>query len=613
MNDDDDLFDWNDEDDEEQASSASTSQQVWNILIVDDEPEIHKITELALANVTFKDRTLKFHSAFSGSEALAYLRENSDTAVVLLDVVMEHDHAGLETAEKIRKELNNRSTRIILRTGQPGQAPEREVITQYDINDYKAKTELTASKLFTTIIASLRSYNDILSLEANRHGLEKIVRASASVFALQSFQDFFGGLLTQMNSIFSLHGEAYLIQQSTDGNATVLCSAVNSDGSPPDTGLSLEESRVSPDLQDLTLKTFTSGDSQFGQKVCTCLIPNAEPPLVLAYSTETDGMDQDFVTLFAQNIGAAIRNMKLHDNLKEFNKSLERFLPKEALNFLNKANVTELSLGDYIEGEFCSFFLDIRRFTALAETMKPKEALNFINSFLSELAPIVSAHHGLIDKYLGDGFMAVFGRPEHARQDSIKCAVQSLLALSSYNEKHRSELQVPVRSGKLRQAIEIGVGIQAGPMIMGAVGHQGRIDFTVIGDVVNSSSRIQHLNKFFGTNILVHDNMVDAIPASYGYRYIGAVAVRGKREPHKLWEIFEADPPALRDLKHETKKQFEQAMDYIDSNDQGPALPLLEDVVRKNPNDSVAQYHLSALQQRSQAPHIKDNRNIGPN
>ena len=111
-----------------------------------------------------------------------------------LDVVMEHDHAGLETAQKIRHELHNRSTRIILRTGQPGQAPEREVITQYDINDYKAKTELTASKLFTTIIASLRSYHDILCLEANRHGLEKIVRASASVFALQSFQDFFGGL-----------------------------------------------------------------------------------------------------------------------------------------------------------------------------------------------------------------------------------------------------------------------------------------------------------------------------------------------------------------------------------------------------------------------------------
>ena len=158
--------------------------EAWNILIVDDEPEIHKITELALANVTFKDRELKFHSVFSGAEALEYMRDNEDTAVILLDVVMEHDHAGLETAQKIRHELHNRSTRIILRTGQPGQAPEREVITQYDINDYKAKTELTASKLFTTIIASLRSYHDILCLEANRHGLEKIVRASASVFAL---------------------------------------------------------------------------------------------------------------------------------------------------------------------------------------------------------------------------------------------------------------------------------------------------------------------------------------------------------------------------------------------------------------------------------------------
>lgn len=613
MNDDDDLFDWDDDEDEASSDSPAKTASAWNILIVDDEPEIHKITELALANVTFKDRPLTFHSAYSGAEALAFLKDNPDVAVVLLDVVMEHDHAGLETAEKIRKELNNRSTRIILRTGQPGQAPEREVITQYDINDYKAKTELTASKLFTTIIASLRSYNDILSLEANRHGLEKIVRASASVFALQSFQDFFGGLLTQMNSIFSLHGEAHLVQRAESGDTTVLCSAVNSEGQPPNTGLSLKDSQVSPALKELIIKTFDSGESQFETKICTSLIPNAHPPLVLAYSTDTEGMDQDFVTLFAQNIGAAIRNMRLHDDLKEFNKSLERFLPKEALNFLNKTDVTELNLGDYIEGEFCSFFLDIRRFTALAETMNPKEALNFVNSFLSELAPIVSSHHGLIDKYLGDGFMAVFGRSEHGKEDSIECAVQILLALSAYNEKHRSELETPIRSGKARQAIEIGIGIQSGPMIMGAVGHQGRIDFTVIGDVVNSSSRIQHLNKFFGTNILVHDNMVGAIPPNYGYRYIGAVAVRGKREPLKLWEIFEADAPSQRQLKRETKKVFEQAVDFIDANDHEPALPLLEEVVKKNPNDTVAQYHLNAQRQRLQAPHIKDNRNIGPN
>ena len=612
MNDDDALFDWDDEEEENQATTPSRAVEAWNILIVDDEPEIHKITELALANVTFKDRELKFHSAFSGAEALEYMRNNEDTAVVLLDVVMEHDHAGLETAQKIRHELHNRSTRIILRTGQPGQAPEREVITQYDINDYKAKTELTASKLFTTIIASLRSYHDILCLEANRHGLEKIVRASASVFALQSFQDFFGGLLTQMNSIFSLHGEAHLIQQ-VDGRTTVLCSATELDSNVKENETLLEESDVSSELQGLILQTFASGESQFGQHTCTCLIPNADPSLVLAYTTETEGMDQDFVKLFAQNIGAAIRNMKLHDNLKDFNQSLERFLPKEALNFLNKSNVTELKLGDYIEGDFCSFFLDIRRFTALAETMEPREALNFINSFLSELAPIVSAHHGVIDKYLGDGFMAVFGRNDTARSDSLKCAVQILLTLSAYNETHRSQQDNLKRAGKARQAIEIGIGIQSGPMIMGAVGHQGRIDFTVIGDVVNSASRIQHLNKFFGTNILIHDNMVGSIPDGFKYRYIGAVAVKGKREPLKLWEVFEADSPEQQALKMETKATFEQAMDFIDANDLVPAHPLLVEILRKNPDDTVAHYHMNAIIKSNQLPHLRDQRNIGPN
>ena len=154
-----------------------------------------------------------------------------------------------------------------------------------------------------------------------------------------------------MNSIFSLHGEAHLIQQ-VDGRTTVLCSATELDSNVKENETLLEESDVSSELQGLILQTFASGESQFGHHTCTCLIPNADPSLVLAYTTETEGMDQDFVKLFAQNIGAAIRNMKLHDNLKDFNQSLERFLPKEALNFLNKSNVTELKLGDYIEGDF---------------------------------------------------------------------------------------------------------------------------------------------------------------------------------------------------------------------------------------------------------------------
>ncbi len=121
----------------------------WKILVVDDEEGVHQVTTLALKNFTFDNRKLKLLHAYSAAQALDILAEHPNLAIVLLDVVMESEHAGLRLVKTIREDLKNMTTRIVLRTGQPGQAPEREVIQNYDINGYKTKTELTANKLFT--------------------------------------------------------------------------------------------------------------------------------------------------------------------------------------------------------------------------------------------------------------------------------------------------------------------------------------------------------------------------------------------------------------------------------------------------------------------------------
>ncbi len=173
----------------------------WKVLIVDDEPEVHAVTKLALGDFVFQDRDLEFISAFNGEEARQMFREHDDIAVVLLDVVMETDDAGLKVAEFIRNEMDNHFTRIILRTGQPGQAPERDVIINYDINDYKSKTELTAQKLFSVVIAALRSYRDIIVIEENRQGLEKTISASADLFRIHSLESFIEGIVQQLASL----------------------------------------------------------------------------------------------------------------------------------------------------------------------------------------------------------------------------------------------------------------------------------------------------------------------------------------------------------------------------------------------------------------------------
>ncbi|HEY0921318.1 DUF3369 domain-containing protein [Rheinheimera pacifica] len=186
----------------------------WKVLIVDDEPEVHAVTKLALSDFTFQSKNLSFISAYSGSEAKQLIKQHPDTAIILLDVVMETDDAGLLVARYIREELHNEHVRIILRTGQPGQAPERQVIINYDINDYKSKTELTAQKLFTVIMSSLRSYRDIMSLEQSRQGLEKIINASADLFSSHSMEQFIDGVLQQLTSILGCNEDALLVSSS---------------------------------------------------------------------------------------------------------------------------------------------------------------------------------------------------------------------------------------------------------------------------------------------------------------------------------------------------------------------------------------------------------------
>jgi len=204
MNDD---FLFADDEDEEVVEDLGS----WKVLIVDDEPEVHAVTRLALSDFELNGKTLEFVSAYSGAEAKQCFRDHDDIAVVLLDVVMETDDAGLKVAEYVRNDLDNHFTRIILRTGQPGQAPEKDVIVNYDINDYKSKTELTAQKLFTVIIAALRSYRDIIVIEENRAGLEKIIDASVDLFSSTSLEKFMQGIIQQLSSILGCSKDAAYI------------------------------------------------------------------------------------------------------------------------------------------------------------------------------------------------------------------------------------------------------------------------------------------------------------------------------------------------------------------------------------------------------------------
>ncbi len=149
----------------ELGGQVQETSQAWKMIIVDDDAEVHQATKLALRSFTFEGKPLTFLSAFSGAEAKKLIAVHPDTAFILLDVVMETNDAGLRVIQYIREELKNQIVRVILRTGQPGDAPEESVILNYDINDYKLKVELTRQKLITSAIAALRSYRDLITIE----------------------------------------------------------------------------------------------------------------------------------------------------------------------------------------------------------------------------------------------------------------------------------------------------------------------------------------------------------------------------------------------------------------------------------------------------------------
>ena len=187
-----------------EPQSVGATEACWTVLVVDDDEDVHHATEFALHDLRVLGQPLCFLHAFSAEEAIAVLERHRDVAVVLLDVVMEREDAGLVAVERIRNELGMAAVRIILRTGQPGYAPELDAIANYDINDYKTKTELTRSKLFTTVTAAIRSFDQIRRLDESRGSLELIIDGASRFNAELGLQTFATAVIGQLAALLGI-------------------------------------------------------------------------------------------------------------------------------------------------------------------------------------------------------------------------------------------------------------------------------------------------------------------------------------------------------------------------------------------------------------------------
>jgi signal transduction histidine kinase/CheY-like chemotaxis protein len=290
----------------------------WKVAIIDDDAAVHSGTKYALSDYQLAGHRLDLYSAFSAAEGRSLLARHPDMAVVLLDVVMESDGAGLDLVEYIRKELGNDTVRIILRTGQPGQAPERQVIVDYDINDYKAKTELTGDKLFTSLTAALRSHQQLIRLTEMRRGLEAIVGASARIYGLSGVDRLAAAVLAEAAALIGQCGEGAVVMR--EAGATRVLAARNAMGEL--------SGRVLPArLEALVTRTLAAGKGPAegddvgillrtagGREVAVALI-GEEPP------TDTQ---RALLDVFCGSLPAAFDAMLLYEQLQAANATLEK-------------------------------------------------------------------------------------------------------------------------------------------------------------------------------------------------------------------------------------------------------------------------------------------------
>lgn len=310
------------DDDDNDSTQGAKAQGVWKVLIVDDEEAIHNVTKLALMDFHFADKGIEFSHAYSGAEAKKMISEQPDTAVILLDVVMEDDHAGLDVVRFIREDADNKTVRIVLRTGQPGQAPERDVITTYDINDYKEKTELTSQKLFTLMYSSLRSYRDIIALENNKRGLEEVISASANIFKLKNMNQFTQGVLDQMTTLMHLNHEA--VYCKTNGLAAchdkdrfeVMAATGEYEGL---VGANVHETLPHEVLQDLNAVATKRQNIYLDDRFLGFFQSDSgiENLVYLSGLTHQVGdLDRSLLELFTRNVGIAYQNIELHEDIE---------------------------------------------------------------------------------------------------------------------------------------------------------------------------------------------------------------------------------------------------------------------------------------------------------
>lgn len=318
-----DDFQFLDEDEPTQETESATT--AWNILIVDDDEQVHHSTSFMLKGIEILGARLQLHHCYYAEQSLEFLKQNPEPAVILLDVVMETDTAGLDLVEKIRTQLDYRRVRIILRTGQAGYAPELKVINEYDINDYRLKSELSRTRLITSLTSALRGYQQIMQLENSQRGLQIIIEATRDLLSIDGFKQFSQGILTQIEAFLGLSSSEGLVMLSVPSESNdTLPFEIEDQKIVAATGRFANLQNQAKTFWDEThkqrLQQVLSSKQHLFDSGCTVLYCVGQQFSMLVY-VETlkplNSEQKDLLSLFGQNISLMANNLSLIERLNQ--------------------------------------------------------------------------------------------------------------------------------------------------------------------------------------------------------------------------------------------------------------------------------------------------------
>ncbi|MCW8333464.1 DUF3369 domain-containing protein [Vibrio paucivorans] len=305
--------------DTSESDLPKLKRPTWKVLVVDDDKDVHQATKLAVRELIVEDRPLELIHAYSAHEAEQNLTQEPNIAVILLDVVMETDTAGLDLVEKIRTQLHLFTVRIILRTGQPGYAPEMDTIQQYDINDYRTKSELTRIRLFTILTSAIRAYRQIQNQQLLRQGLEKVVNASTELANIHGLRLFAEGAVKQISALFQIEPEGLICAQQLSANEEHNAQIIAAAGKYCDLVQCPLTELASKTVRDCLQRCLVNKENLFEPHI-TLYFSTAQGRGIAAYveiERPLEAIDKHLLEVFCANLSVGFDNVMLYGRLEQ--------------------------------------------------------------------------------------------------------------------------------------------------------------------------------------------------------------------------------------------------------------------------------------------------------